>query len=129
MKRPCNLNLYHSLSTHWRFQVEQALAVRVVDRLVAGADEDAFESGASAATGDDDHNGRAGGSVDLSGEQSGGRNSISLAEGIKSRRRRSSAGLASLSVSGKSTRSWSARIDTDPSPCAEPKVVTLLKFW
>ena len=81
------------------FQVEQALAVRVVDRLVAGADEDAFETGDTATIGDDDNEGRTDGSVDFSGEQNGGRNSISLAGGVKAKRRRSSAGGASLSVS------------------------------
>lgn len=79
--------------------MEQTLAVRVVDRLVAGADEDAFESGTTAATGDDDDSDRTDGSVGLSGDQSGGRSSFSPAGGAKSRRRRSSAGAASLSVS------------------------------
>lgn len=36
---------HHHASTHAQLKIEQALAVRVLDRLVAGADEDAFELG------------------------------------------------------------------------------------
>lgn len=83
--------------------MEQALAVRVLDRLVAAADEDAFESGNIAASGDDDnhdtHN-------NANAEQSGGQNgdafgggpNLSLAGRVKTNRRRSSS-AHSLSVS------------------------------
>lgn len=72
--------------------MEQALAVRVLDRLVAAADEDAFESGNVAASGDGGDNGK----NETNAEQPGGQNgdafggspSISLGGRAKSNRRR-----------------------------------------
>lgn len=43
---------HHHPSTHAQLKKEQALAVRVLDRLVAGADEDAFELGEEQGGGD-----------------------------------------------------------------------------
>lgn len=82
--------------------MEQALAVRVLDRLVAAADEDAFESDNAAASLD----GGSHGTRNTNAEQPGGQNgdafgggpSLSLAGRVKSNRRRSSSGH-SLSVS------------------------------
>lgn len=76
-------------------KVEQALAVRVLDRLVAGADEDAFESNNAAATGDQDAGYRR-----TSSRQAprGGSNNLTPAGAADTTRRRSSETPA-LSVS------------------------------
>ncbi|CBN77602.1 hypothetical protein Esi_0004_0241 [Ectocarpus siliculosus] len=78
-------------------KLEQALAVRVLDRLVAGADEDAFEPAQSSSTRGDGSWGS-----DKIGEQDsqqpGGGKGLSFDEGAKSKRRRSSGASAPLSV-------------------------------
>lgn len=87
-----------------RFKVEQALAVRVLDRLVAAADEDAFESSHVAESGDDENigksNNKAGQHAGQNGDAFGGGPNLSLAGGGKANRRRSSS-ANSLSVSEK----------------------------
>lgn len=85
-----------------RFKVEQALAVRVLDRLVAAADEDAFESGKVDASGDDDNHGanstNSGQPGGQNGDAFGGGRNHSLAGRVETNRRRSSS-ANSLSVS------------------------------
>lgn len=87
------------------YKVEQALAVRVLDRLVAAADEDAFESDNIAASGEDDNDNDD--TRNANAGQPGGQNSdafggggptLSLAGRVKTNRRRSSS-ANSLSVS------------------------------
>lgn len=77
--------------------MQQALAVRVLDRLVAGADEDAFESSNAAATGDD----YTGDSVPRGRQTSGvGSNSNVNLAGVANTKRRRPSSAPPLSVSG-----------------------------
>lgn len=71
--------------------------MRVLDRLVAAADEDAFEAGNLVSSGDDDNNGTSNINADQPSAFGGGAN-LSLSGRIKSNRRRSSS-ANSLSVS------------------------------
>eukprot|EP00752_Nemacystus_decipiens_P010771 g9583.t2 len=83
-------------------KAEQALAVRVLDRLVAAADEDAFESGNIAVDGDH-HNHR---TQNTNARQPGGQHldafgegpNLSLAGHVKTNRRRSSSANSMLDL-------------------------------
>lgn len=84
-----------------RCKVQQALAVRVLDRLVAAADEDAFESDNFPTSGDDDdHDTHSTNAEQRRGQidKFGGGSNFSLAGRVKRNRRRSSS-ANSLSVS------------------------------
>lgn len=82
-------------------KVQQSLAIRVLDRLVAGADEDAFEFSDAAATGDDY---AAGYSRTRSRQVPGGgsNSNLTLAGAANTKRRRPSA-TPPLSVGGAHT--------------------------
>lgn len=80
-------------------KVEQALAVRVLDRLVAGADEDAFEPNNAATAADGDGAGYRSSTASRRAPGAGSNNNLPLSAAAGTSRRRLSASPA-LSVSG-----------------------------